>query len=298
MSGVSTQAVQAEVFVGRSFRLGENPLWDERRQVLYWTDIEAGEVWCRGWRDRDPRAVYHGPAVGGFTLQEDGRLLLFRERDVVLLDPDQGAEVEPVLELEDQGTARFNDVIAAPDGSVFAGTIGRQRDSGGVCHLSRDGRLTLRFRGTCISNGMGFGLDGRTFYWTCTTSRTIYRFDHRGGGVLENRRAFVTLGPGAEVPDGLALDEDGAVWSARWDGARVVRHDQHGTEVSDIRFPVPRISSLAFGGADLRTLFVTAAEGPVYACRPGPRGRPEHRSRVVPAAPTPRARMDTTGATV
>jgi len=268
--------------------LGENPLWDREKNCLYWTDITAGKLhrfqFGSGWHE----VIYHGPMVGGFTLQEDGELLLFRERDIAVLR--RGGIVEVVRTVEDGGAARFNDVIADPEGRVFAGTIGRDETSGGLYRVERDGSLHLLFRGTGVSNGMGFSPDRKTFYWTCSTRRRIYAFDFdRESGLLSGERIFYQAGEAEGIPDGLTVDDNGHVWSARWDGFAIVHHAPDGAVLDTIRFPVAKVSSLCFGGADLDEFFITTAggeagagteDGAVYRWKPGVNGIAEFRSRI------------------
>ena len=282
MNAIGSTNVQ--VVVDRSFDLGENPLWDERRQVYLWTDINAGQVW-----EYDPglnvsRCRYEGPPVGGFTLQADGALLLFRVDDIARLGLD--GRVRMVTTFVDHRAKRFNDVIATPDGSVLAGTIGRDDRSGGVYHVTRDGRVHPLFHRTGISNGMGFSPDLRTWYWTCSTQREIWRFDYdaeRGAvGLDTGRRIYEAKhhDPDHVVPDGLAVDTQGRLWSARWGGSCVVQHDTDGRVIRRIDVPTAKVTSLAFGGPNLDEMLITTSQGPVYLSRPGVRGRREFRSRI------------------
>jgi D-xylonolactonase len=240
--------------------LGENPLWDARHACLHWVDIPAGRIHRLNPTTGEHRVLHEGGVVGGFTLQADGNLLLFRTNDVVALTP--SGRLETIARLDDEGAARFNDVIADPEGRVFAGTIGVTEASGGLYRLDRDGELRLMFRGTGCSNGMGFSPDRRTFYWTCSSTRRIYAFDYvQQTGDLRNRRILYQAGPDEGIPDGLAVDATGHLWSARWDGFALVHHDAAGRVIETIRFPVARVTSVCFGGEKLDRMFVTTAGG-------------------------------------
>lgn len=268
--------------------LGENPLWQPETGRLFWTDITGGRIHrlelASGWCE----VIYHGPPVGGFTMQANGELLLFRERDIAVLR--RGNIVDVLREFDDDGSERFNDVIADPEGRVFAGTIGRTPMSGGLYRMERDGTLTLLFRGTGVSNGMGFAPTLRTFYWTCSTRRCIYAFDYeRDHGTLRNERVFYQATPDEGIPDGMTVDGNGHVWSARWDGYAVVHHAPDGSVVERFTFPVAKVSSLCFGGPDLDEFFVTTAggvrggtseDGSVYRLSTGAHGPAEFKSRI------------------
>ena len=270
------KSTEVEPVVDQTFELGENPLWFDERSVYLWTDITAGRLWEYDRGTGAVRCRYQGPPVGGFTIQHDGSLLLFRVDDIAVLDPGDGVRV--VAPLEDDRAVRFNDVIAAPDGSVLAGTIGRDDSSGGVYHLARDGTLRPLFHRTGISNGMGFSPDTGAWYWTCSTTRSIWRFDYDGAvDVGSGRKIFES---DDDVPDGLTVDGEGRLWSARWDGSSVVCHDPDGRVLGCITVPTPKVTSVTFGGPDLDELLITTSGGPVYRCRPGARGRPEFRSAI------------------
>ena len=268
--------------------LGENPLWQGEEGCLYWTDIDGGKVHRFHLESGKHEIIYRGVTVGGFTFQANGDLLLFRVKDIALLHPD--GEVEVVREFEDEGAKRFNDVIADPEGRVFAGSIGTTAASGGLYRVDRDGSMALVFRGTGCSNGMGFSADLATFYWTCSTRRRIFAFAYdRATGALSGERPFYQAPASEGIPDGMTVDRNGHVWSARWDGYSVVHHAPDGTVIETVKFPAAKVSSLCFGGPKLDQLFVTtaggvpgseSADGSVYQFAPGVEGPPEFRSRV------------------
>lgn len=275
--------------------LGENPVWDPTDGSLCWTDITGGKIHRFHPADGRHEIIYRGPSVGGFSLQSDGALLLFRVNDIAVLRVDSSVSV--VRELHDAGAERFNDVVADPEGRVFAGTIGRSETSGGLYRMERDGSMTLLFRGTGISNGMGFSPDLRTFYWTCSTRRRIYAFDYdRERGALSAERIFYQATKEEGIPDGLAVDVRGNVWSARWDGFAIIQHAPDGQVLRKIPLPVAQVSSLCFGGPSGDELFITSAggtpggdtaDGSVFHFHAGIQGLPQFPSRILsPAPPT------------
>jgi D-xylono/L-arabinono-1,4-lactonase len=269
--------------------LAENPLWDDAEKCVCWTDIPAGRIFRLKPAASECECIYRGDPVGGFTLQEDGSLLLFRVNDISVRKPD--GTVHRVREVEDNSMVRFNDVCADPAGRVFAGTIGATPESGGLYRIDLDGAITKLFSGTGCSNGMGFSPDLKLFYWTCSTTRRIFQFDFDpGSGALSERRLFYKAAPEEGIPDGLAVDSEGCVWSARWGGGSVARHAPDGRVIGRLQFPETNITSLCFGGENLDELFVTAAkdEGAeakaakaLFHARVNIGGQRENRSRII-----------------
>jgi D-xylono/L-arabinono-1,4-lactonase len=270
-------------------RLGEQPVWDPAEQSMLWTDIDGGALYRHRARTGASDLFYQGPPVGGFTRQDDGTLLLFRVRDVCRLRRD--GVCEHIADAP-AGILRFNDAIADPQGRVFVGAKSAPGTlDAGVFRLDVDGRIEKVVSGTSIANGMAFSLGLDLFYWTDSTARTIFVFDYdRGSGRLSGRRPLVEIEPEQGVPDGLTVDSVGCLWSARWNGAAVHRYSPTGEWMSKIDLPVSKVSAAAFGGADLRTLFVTTAAGEdrsassvaggLFSARTDVRGRFELPSRV------------------
>jgi len=271
-------------------QVGENPLWDERERRLYWADIESGRLFRVEHESLEHECFHRNPdKIGGFTFQEDGSLLLFEVDRIALLTKDGKRRV--IAEQIDSGMVRFNDVIADPEGRVFAGTIGKTDQSGGLFRVDLDGSVEPLWRGTGCANGMGFSPDLRSFYWTCSTTYKIFVADYqRETGALSNRRVFHDAPQDWGIPDGMAVDRLGRVWSARWDGSGVLCLNQEGAVVERAALPVSQVSSAAFGGPALDTLYVTTAgghiddetavEGTLYRFKVSIPGTIEFRSRV------------------
>jgi sugar lactone lactonase YvrE len=272
---------------------GENPLWHPQEQRLYWTDIPAGRLFRYDPATGTHEQCYSGVPVGGFTLQADGALLLFMAQGAIARWREGGLDYVVEAMAGERGS-RFNDVIADPAGRVFCGTMPTRARPGRLYRLDTDGSLHLLLEGLGIPNGMGFTLDRRRFYYTDSTQRCIYLFDYDDQtGALANRRQWQRTPAGAGVPDGMTVDAQGCVWSARWDGAAVFRYTPDGVEERRVEVPAKKVSSVAFGGADLSDLYITTAlaegtraaegagAGALFRLRLGGiRGLPEFLSRV------------------
>ena len=308
----STTDTEPELVARHDHRVGEGPVWHPDEKRLYWLDIPTGRLFRYDpAADEDELALSLDVELGGYTIQEDGSLLLFlSEGAVATWNPngsnDDGSGVgggEPATDdaleyvIDDipaERNSRFNDVIADPEGRVFAGTMPTDDDLGSLYRIDPDGSYErVDDRGYDIPNGMGFTPDLESLHVTESEARTIYLFDYdRETGELSNRRSFteVTGDEREGNPDGMTVDEEGCVWSARWGGGCVVRYDPDGVEIDRVDIPAPKASSVTFGGPENRDLYVTTAKGhdaeddppagSVFRCQTAVAGVPEFRSRV------------------
>ena len=268
---------------------GENPLWNEREGRIYWEDIDSGRLFRAGHASLAHECFYEGPVVGGFTFQESDDLLLFEADRIATLDLSTGTR-RVLAEGFDSAMERFNDLIADPEGRVFAGTIGKTNESGGLYRVDLDGTVTCLWKGTGCSNGMGFTSDLAHFFWTCSTTRRIDVADYdRATGALSGRRVFYAAPEGEGTPDGLAVDQVNHLWSARWGGSAVLELSAEAELLGRVEFPVSRVSSVTFGGPALDTLYVTTAggrpgsdsdDGTLYRVSVAAAGRAPFRSRI------------------
>ena len=241
--------------------IGENPLWHPIEKQLYWTDIPTGRMFRYDPATGEHEQFYQGRVVGGFTIQAEGTLLLFMARGAVKVWRN-GELIDVLEEIPDERDSRFNDVIADPEGRVFCGTMPTKDKSGRLYQLQADGELIKLLDGIGISNGMGFTSDRKRMYYTDTSKRAIYVFDYdQNSGIISNQNTFIVVPEGEGAPDGMTVDAEGYLWSARWGGSCLVRYSPDGSEERRIHFPVKKISSVTFGGKDYTDIYVTTAGG-------------------------------------
>lgn len=162
----------------------------------------------------------------------------------------------------DFNSERFNDGRVDARGRWWVGSMDRHLKSaaGGIYCLQRPWHWQRLRDGIGLGNGLGWSPDGRWMYITDTWAKTIYRhgFDAQSGRI-EAGTPWVVAAPGEGGPDGLTVDAEGFVWSAQFDRAAIHRYAPDGTLVSELALPVQRPTSVTFGGAALRTLYVTTA---------------------------------------
>lgn len=226
--------------------------------------------------------------IGGAVLARDGSLLLSGEGGIVRLDPTTGL-TSPVLQtIHGIPIIAVNDIEADPQGGIFGGTIdfaavlerGEMPASGQFFYRSPSGDLKILREGLIASNGMGFSPDGRWLYHSEST-RGIWRYALAADGMPGPPELFAAL----EDSDGLAVDCEGGVWVACWRQALLLRFRPDGPLAQRIELPFPHIVSLAFGGTDLRDVYVATGGN---ALHPGRGGIIKIRSDV-PGLPAHRA---------
>jgi D-xylonolactonase len=263
---------------------------------LFFVDIPRGTVYTYDPARRDCRVFNRTHVTGGFTLQQDGSLLLFQDGRIASLALD--GTLRQVAGDQCPANQRFNDVIADPEGRVFAGAMG---GNGRLLRYDLDGTVTEMADGFGCPNGMGFAPDLRGMYVTDSPAREIYYFDYeRKTGALSNRRTFAEIPLHEGLPDGMTVDAEGYVWSAIWFGGRLKRYAPDGHWDRDLFLPVKQVSSVTFGGPELTDIYITTAAsrtadslcpaacdsaaargGELYRARvPGIRGTLPFRSRI------------------
>ncbi len=294
-----------EVALAAQDRLGEGPVWDPADRLLRWLDIAAGRV-----HQLAPSGGRHtmfdiGQPVGSFALRHDGGLVLAADRGFVRCAAD-GGDLTPIAGFRVATPAvRFNDGRADPWGGFCAGTmhLGETEARGALFRLAPDETVRELVGGIVCSNGLDWSDDRRTLYYIDTPTRAVDRFavDPERGDLLGRERFLPVAGPGE--PDGMTLDAEGCLWVACWGGGEVRRYTPAGRLDRVVRLPVSQVTSCAFGGDRLDTLYITTAHdglnpaarrhephaGDLFCCTPGAIGRPPHRFGTAAAPARARA---------
>lgn len=243
--------------------LGEGPVWDVRRNCLWWVDILAGAVHCYYPETRKHRSLTLGEMVGAVALRQDGGLLAATQSGFHFLDAETGV-LTPIHDPEAHiATNRFNDGKVDPQGRFWAGTMSLQDEprQGSLYMLDGTGAVIRRLEGVSISNGLAWSPDGATKFYIDTPTQQVRAFDYDAvTGELSNGRTAISIPDDFGDPDGMTIDAEGCLWIAHWDGWQVTRWDP---ETGDLllRLPVPaaRVTSCTFGGPGLRDLYITTA---------------------------------------
>lgn len=251
------------VFWGGRATLGEGPVWDQRTGTLYWVDIVSGSVMAQAPEAAEPAKIDVEAQVGCLGLTDDPHVLVVGMRTGWhLLDVRTGRRTFLADPEVDRPACRFNDGSVDPAGRFWTGSLedSETGPGGRLYRLGHDGTYTVVDQGFYCSNGMDWSPDGRWMYFVDSRADVIYRyaFDVESGAAVD-RRVFADTSSLPGIPDGLRVDSAGDVWCAFWDGAQLIRFTPDGAVAEVVPVPVLRPTSIAFGGDDLRTMYVTSA---------------------------------------
>lgn len=243
--------------------LAEGPMWDAARSVLLWVSILDGEVHSWSPSSNDRRMWNIGQPVGAVAPMESGNMLLAVQSGIAVLDHETGVvHVEAPVE-EDRPDQRMNDGKCDPRGRFWAGTMSAGDPvlgSGTLYRYSLGQPPVAMLTGVTISNGLGWSPDGSIMYYVDTPMRQITAFPFLlDSGEIGDPRVLVDIPENLGHPDGLCVDAEGCIWLALWGPGLVNRYNPHGEHIGTVRVPVSAVSSCAFGGSDLETLFITTA---------------------------------------
>jgi len=289
-------ALDASLVLDLRAGLLEGPVWDPNG-ALYFVDIMRGRVHRYDPATRAHRTIdlaADAVTVGAVALSEKNDLVLAARDGFARVNPRTGA-VSKIADVEaDRPNQRMNDGKVDPAGRFWAGTMALDETAraGSLYRLDRDGSVRAMLRDVTISNGLDWSPDRETMYYIDSPTRRIDMFDFDAAtGAIGNRRTFVPIARQHGIPDGLTVDVDGCVWVALWRGAAVHRYTPYGILDTVVNVPTSCPTSCAFGGADLRDLFITTAAmelnereraeeplaGGLFVCRPGAAGRAPNR---------------------
>ena len=257
-----------EVAFGQPMAVGECPLWNRAEACLYWVDIDGFAIHRldpasgahRSWTtDCEPTAL---------GLHAGGGLVVALRSGFARFDTDSGAFTPIAPAPYDTGKVRFNDGRVDPAGRFWVGTLYEPRtEAAAEMYCLERGQVRQAWSGgMTVSNGLGFSPDHKWMYHSDTTSHRIDRYPFDAAtGALGEAQPFQRFATDKKVPgyggrpDGAAVDSEGAYWSAMFEGGRLLRFSSGGELLREVTLPVRCPTMMAFGGADLRTLYITSA---------------------------------------
>jgi sugar lactone lactonase YvrE len=242
--------------------LAECPVWNANTGELYWVDIERGLLHATDAFGANHRSIRFPERIGSFAFCAGGGFVVALEHSLSLCDKAGGALRQVFANPAPRGTTRFNDGKCDPGGRFWSGTLDLafRRPLGALYCLDADLSARLVVPGVCISNGLAWSPDATRMYFADSYARRVdcYDFD-AATGIPSGRRTFADTSALAGNPDGATVSADGRYWLAMYNGGCVLVFAADGALLERITLPVRRPTCCAFGGSDLRTLFITCA---------------------------------------
>ncbi|KVG61952.1 SMP-30/gluconolactonase/LRE family protein [Burkholderia pseudomultivorans] len=241
--------------------LGECPLWDDRKQILYWIDSRACLVKARELATHTVREWTLPSQIGAIALCESGRLLVALVDSFHFLDVDSGELTHFVDVAHPAPNMRLNDGRVDREGRLVLGSmaLGRREPVGELYQLDGQGNLKVLETGICITNSTCFSPDGRYLYFSDSLSHQLrrYRYD-TSAGTLSERTLFVDTTSLKSGPDGATIDAEGNLWTALVISGQLARFTADGRLDRIIDLPTVYPTCPSIGGPALDTIFVTS----------------------------------------
>ena len=272
------------------YTLVEGPVWDDERGLLF-SDVLAGGVFAVTKDGQVSDVIAKRRGIGGMAPHENGGLIV-GGRDIAWVGFAGENSVSLLTSDVTPEAIGFNDLTTDTAGRIWVGTVafrvfgGDPPQPGHLHVIDLDGSARTVSDGIMLTNGMGFSPDGSKLYHSDARADVVRVYDVVGDGEVTGWQPFATLD--GKTPDGLAVAEDGSVWVALAKGGCVRGFNADGTHREDIAVPLPMVTSVCFGGSDLRDLYIVTGSrgGPSENC-----GSVYRTRRDVPGLPVPPARV-------
>ena len=272
------------------FGLVEGPTWINDKGLLF-SDVIKGGVYLLDHLNNVLPIVEHRRGIGGIAIHQEnglivgGRNIAYKsftgDKTTILLSNDV---TEDAL--------GFNDLTTDSKGRVYVGSVAFKVFSddemipGHLHVIDVDGSVRTISDGVMLTNGLGFSPDGRTLYHADARDAVVRQYEVSPDGNVSDWKPFVQANNGH--PDGLAVAEDGSVWIAMAYGSRVDVFESNGALRESLPVPLPMVTSVCFGGPDLKDLYVVTGSrggpsdncGTIFRMRVDVRGLPISQAKV------------------
>ncbi|NQU80240.1 MAG: SMP-30/gluconolactonase/LRE family protein [Bacteroidetes bacterium] len=255
--------MNAELILDAKASLGEGAIWDQKEKILYWVDIEEGILHKFNPVSVEDVQFNLNKKIGTVVPSEKGGLLVALEDGIYHYNTITDSISFITNPSENNSEIRFNDGKCDPAGRLWAGTMsltGKQK-AGALYCLNNNGAIEKKIDSVSISNGIVWSLDNTKMYYIDTPTGKVreYSYDNTTGNISFIRDAVI-ITPDLGHPDGMTIDSKGNLWIALWGGSAVgCWNPDNGKLLCKINVPVLNVTSCAFGGENLETLFITTA---------------------------------------
>ena len=258
-----------ELFKDVKNSLGEGITWSSVDCCVYWLDIKPKSVLYKIDLYSNKLETFDLPEfVTASSIISNNEIALVSNNGVNKFDFNTNS-YERIIDVEkDIPTNRSNDGASDAKGRLWFGTMQNNFNqdgsakslnakSGSLYCLS-DNKINIVEKNLGIPNTFVWSPDNTKFYFADTVEGSLleYKFN-LDEGILSDKKNFFNFDRG--TPDGSTIDSEGFIWNCRWGGSCVVKIDPKGRVDQIYELPVENVTNCAFGGNDLKTLFITTA---------------------------------------
>lgn len=283
--------MQAELAYPISSTLGEGAFWNYKTQELLWIDIEQQQLHVFDPSANTNKTIQMPNKIGTVVPSEDGNTAIVALSDGIYKVNMHTHELALLSAIESTTIEnRFNDGKCDPNGNLWVGSmhLKQEKPNAKLYKVSSNGSTTAMLDQITISNGIVWTKEGTTMYYIDTPTGVIKGFDFNvKNNTISNERIAVKVDPKDGFPDGMAIDENDNLWVGMWNGNAVAQFNPRtGQLLSKIKVPAHNVTSCAFGGENLETLYITTASidmnsdernaytnaGAIFKVKPGVKG--------------------------
>jgi L-arabinonolactonase len=255
-----------KIFSNEACQLGEGPMWHPERNSLFWLDILNRNLFEKSFENEGLAAdrswfLPEYTSVLAHDKNDKNILWMVTDKSFGKFDLKKHA-YHPVLNLGLENSFRANDGGVSPKGTLWFGSMEWSPSgiNGSIYSISASAKLQKQSLSIGVPNTFCWSLNGAVLYISDSYQQKVFSFTIQDQ-ILDNKSAhvFADLSDGESTPDGGAINCDGFLWNAHWDGHKVVKYNDIGELQREILMPVPKPTSCCFGGVEYRNLFVTSA---------------------------------------
>lgn len=289
--------MKPEIIVNLNCIIGEGPVYDIGKNILYWIDLIGNKIHAYNLTDQCVTSMSLDQNVGSIAVRKQGGLVAALQNGFYFVDVLHETIIKIGDPESDKPKNRFNDGKCDIQGRFWAGTMckdldtgyGDYRPEGALYCLSPDLSYQCKLEGVILSNGLGWSPDNKTMYFIDSPRLTVTGYDYDSiSGEIDNPRQVVKIPELMGIPDGMCVDEEGMLWVALWGGHAITRwNPSNGQLIDEIDLPALNVSSCSFGGKDLDELYITTARigtntikypdaGGIFRIKPGVKGLPAY----------------------
>jgi sugar lactone lactonase YvrE len=257
---IAQNIIPSEVIVPRNAQLGEGSIWNPTKNILYWIDIDQGILYSFDPITNIENHFELGQKVGTVVPIDTGGVLVALKDGIYAYNLKNHSSKLITSPEKDKLENRFNDGKCDPAGRFWVGSLGPHQKAA-LYRIDFKGNCKKMIDSVSTSNGIVWTSDKKTMYYIDTPTGCVNAFDYDNNtGDISNNRIVIRFTGGIGYPDGMTIDSEDMLWIAHWGGSCVGKwNPKTGKLVSKVEVPAPNVTSCAFGGKDLETLFITTA---------------------------------------